>query len=221
MPADMCDKQPRYTTLAEIVAKHKGTPLQIAENKDVSEKLWRARKMALFAALESYPGSRAWTTDVCVPIGQLPALVAETKREMSELGLIAPICGHAGDGVSSAVNLTECKLWLMLLHDLGLKNFHAIVLFKDDEEMARVKVAVKNMVLRAQRMDGTCTGEHGVGHGKMDYLEAELGKGTVSLLRDIKAHLDPKNIMNPGKVVHVEYSDLKEDAWKSGSPDSL
>lgn len=88
---------------------------------------------------------------------------------------------------------------------IHLQNFHAIVLFKDDAEKEKVKSAVKNMILRAQRLEGTCTGEHGVGHGKIDYLENELGAGTVQLLRDIKHRLDPKNIMNPGKLVHVEY----------------
>lgn len=79
--------------------RNKGSKLRIGETPEDDDKLWRARKMALFAALDTYPGTRAWTTDVCVPIGHLPALVSETKQEMAELGLVAPICGHAGDGV--------------------------------------------------------------------------------------------------------------------------
>lgn len=87
-----------------------------------------------------------------------------------------------------------------------VQNFHGLLLFRNPEELERVKEGVHRMVERAQRLEGTCTGEHGVGHGKIQYLTNELGEGTVDLLRQIKRQLDPKNIMNPGKLVEVKYA---------------
>lgn len=168
---------------SEIVSRNKGSKLITATTEEEKEDLWRARKVALFSALEYLPGSRAWTTDVCVPISKFPTLVAETKEDLESLDIIAPIVGHAGDG-----------------------NFHGLLLFRNPEELERVKEGVHRMVERAQRLEGTCTGEHGVGHGKIQYLTNELGEGTVDLLRQIKRQLDPKNIMNPGKLVEVKYA---------------
>ncbi|CAD6568519.1 MAG: hypothetical protein CYPHOPRED_002683 [Cyphobasidiales sp. Tagirdzhanova-0007] len=169
---------------AEIVKRHRGSKLITATSEDEKENLWRARKIALWSALAYYPGSRCWTTDVCVPISKFPDLVHETKEDLLRLNIVAPIVGHAGDG-----------------------NFHGLLLFRTPEEFERVKEAVHNMIERAQRLDGTCTGEHGVGHGKIKYLVNELGEGTVEILRQIKRQLDPKNIMNPGKLVSIQYAE--------------
>jgi D-lactate dehydrogenase (cytochrome) len=89
----------------------------------------------------------------------------------------------------------------------GWQNFHGLLLFRNPEELERVKIGVHRMIERAQKLEGTCTGEHGVGHGKMDYLVNELGTGTLDLLRMIKREVDPSNIMNPGKLVSIEYAD--------------
>lgn len=169
--------------VAEIVAKNAGTRLKTATSEEDKEALWRARKIALWSAMQYYPGSKCWTTDVCVPISEFPTLVRETKADLVENKIVGPIVGHAGDG-----------------------NFHGLLLFKDEAELSRVKDAVHRMVERAQRLQGTCTGEHGVGIGKIQYLENELGRGTVDLLRNIKRNIDPTNIMNPGKLVEVEYA---------------
>lgn len=168
---------------SEIVTRNQGAKLVTATTEKEKEDLWRARKVALWSCLEYWPGSRCWTTDVCVPMSQFPTLVSETKADLDELGVIGPIVGHAGDG-----------------------NFHALLLFRDVEELERVKKGVHNMIERAQRLEGTCTGEHGVGHGKIKYLEGELGAGTLEILRNVKRQIDPKNIMNPGKLVNVEYA---------------
>ncbi|KAM0751434.1 hypothetical protein T439DRAFT_325571 [Meredithblackwellia eburnea MCA 4105] len=161
-----------------IAKSNKGSGFAFSRNESEAEDIWTSRKVALWSALDYVPGSRCWTTDVCVPISYLPALVAETKADTDEQGIVAPIVGHAGDG-----------------------NFHALLLYSNDDEFKKVEGLVHRMVERAQRMEGTCTGEHGVGLGKMHHLEDELGKGTVDLLRNIKKTIDPQNIMNPGKLI--------------------
>jgi D-lactate dehydrogenase (cytochrome) len=143
------------------------------------ERLWQARHHAFYAALALRPGSRAWTTDVCVPISQLAACIVETKRDHA--GVPFPVClvGHAGDG-----------------------NFHLIYLL-DPASDAELRVAQglnERLVRRALALGGTCTGEHGVGYGKMKFLPEEHGAG-VDVMRAIKRALDPDDRMNPGKVV--------------------
>ena len=120
-------------------------------------------------------------TDVCVPISRLAECITETKKDIDDSGLLAPIVGHVGDG-----------------------NFHLVLLIDpdDEEEMARCTALNERMVMRALAMDGTCTGEHGVGYGKIDFLTAEHGEG-VSVMRAVKTALDPSDIMNPGKIVRV------------------
>jgi D-lactate dehydrogenase (cytochrome) len=112
-----------------------------------------------------------------VPVSRLPDLVRETKADIATTNIVSTILGHVGDG-----------------------NFHSLLLFRDDAEREVVEGLVHRMVDRAISMDGTCTGEHGVGMGKKEYLTKELGPGTVAFMRKLKKTIDPKNIMNPGKV---------------------
>src|SRR5262245_2482132 len=145
------------------------------------ERLWQARHHALYAALALRPGAKGWTTDVCVPISRLAECIIETKKDNA--GAPFPIClvGHAGDG-----------------------NFHLIYVLDPDSASERAEAARLNerMVTRALAMGGTCTGEHGVGLGKMKYLEAEHG-ASLEIMRTIKRALDPDNRMNPGKMISI------------------
>jgi len=143
--------------------------------------LWQARHDAAYACKALRPGAEIWATDVCVPISRLAECIMETKRDIRESGLVAPIVGHVGDG-----------------------NFHLVILAdpNDPGERKRAEDLHERMVMRALAMDGTCTGEHGIGYGKMDFLVAELGEA-VSVMRTIKTAIDPDNIMNPGKILRV------------------
>lgn len=161
----------------DTVARHGSTRFEFAQTDEEAAQLWESRKYALISTIGSEPGSRCWTTDVCVPPSRLPQLVHETKRDLAENGLRSTIVGHVGDG-----------------------NFHALILFKDDKELQTVSDAVHRLVHRAIRLDGTCTGEHGVGVGKKEYLVDELGENTVELMKTIKKAIDPLNILNPGKL---------------------
>ena len=145
------------------------------------ERLWHARHNVHFASLALRPGCRAWATDVCVPISRLSDCIMETKAEHADLQFPVCLVGHAGDG-----------------------NFHVIYLLdpSSDEELAIARRLNDRIVARALAMGGTCTGEHGVGYGKMKSLEAEHGEG-VDVMRAIKRALDPENLMNPGKVVDI------------------
>jgi D-lactate dehydrogenase (cytochrome) len=142
-------------------------------------KLWQARHDAAYACKALMPGAGMWATDVCVPISRLAECIAETKRDIEESNLLAPIVGHVGDG-----------------------NFHLVLYIDPDnpEQNARAEALNERMVMRALAMDGTCTGEHGVGCGKLDFLVAEVGEG-LSVMRSIKDAIDPDNIMNPGKIL--------------------
>lgn len=169
---------------AKIIQSHGGSKIKLATSDSEASEIWESRKMALWSSIDYVPGSKAWTTDVCVPISNLPKLISETKQDLKENELISTIVGHVGDG-----------------------NFHCIILFKNDNELFKIRECVERMVRLAQDLDGTCTGEHGVGIGKKWALERELGKGTVDLLRSIKQLIDPKNIMNPGKLIPSSSSD--------------
>jgi len=142
-------------------------------------KLWQARHDAAYAARALRNNASMWATDVCVPISRLADCIMQTKADLDKSDLIAPIVGHVGDG-----------------------NFHlAFVLDKDNpEEMEEAERLNARLIKRAQEMDGTCTGEHGVGLGKKKYLQDELGDA-VDVMRVLKSALDPQNIMNPGKIV--------------------
>jgi D-lactate dehydrogenase (cytochrome) len=166
---------------AEIAGECGGGEFLWTANAEERNKLWKARHDAYWACRALAPGLAALSTDVCVPISRLADCVAETQADIQEHGLLAPIVGHAGDG-----------------------NFHVLLLF-DDKTAEGVAVA-ENFVVRlnqrALAMDGTCTGEHGIGQGKMAFLEQELG-GAVDLMRQVKQALDPDNIFNPGKIFHL------------------
>jgi D-lactate dehydrogenase (cytochrome) len=145
------------------------------------EERWHARHQAHYALMAMRPGCRAWPTDVCVPISRLAQCIAETEADLKASPLQSGMVGHVGDG-----------------------NFHVDFLIDPDqpEEMAEARRLNERMVMRALAMDGTSTGEHGVGYGKMDFLTAEHGEG-VALMRVLKQALDPDNILNPGKVVRM------------------
>ncbi|MFQ5626369.1 MAG: FAD-binding oxidoreductase [Methyloligellaceae bacterium] len=164
---------------AEIALENGGGEYQWAERAEDRNKLWAARHDAHWAARSYRPGTQAIATDVCVPISRLAECVVETQKDIAELGLVGPIVGHIGDG-----------------------NFHVLALIDMDkrEEVKAAHDFIDRLVARALAMDGTCTGEHGVGTGKKKYMEAEHGPG-VEVMRAIKRALDPHNIFNPGKVV--------------------
>ena len=164
----------------EIAAEFGGGPSVFAVKPEDRTKLWQARHDAYWSVLPLRPGAKAVATDVCVPISRLADCVMETKRDIEEMGLIAPIVGHVGDG-----------------------NFHTTLMVDvdDPEDFAKAKLYMKRLVERALAMGGTCTGEHGIGQGKMKYMAAEHGDPALEAMRAIKRALDPKNIMNPGKIV--------------------
>jgi D-lactate dehydrogenase (cytochrome) len=164
---------------AHAIAKgNGGGDFRWAIEAEERNRLWKARHNAGFAALSLRPGARPWSTDVCVPISQLPACIEATKAEIAELPFPAIVVGHVGDG-----------------------NFHVILLL--DPANAGERNAAKRfndaLVARAIQLDGTCTGEHGIGMGKRESLRQELG-GAVDLMADIKRALDPRGLMNPGKI---------------------
>jgi D-lactate dehydrogenase (cytochrome) len=165
--------------LAEaIAAEHDGLGFQWARAAEDRTKLWHARDNTLYAGLSLKPGAKAMITDVCVPISRLTECLTETRRDIDANGLIAPVVGHVGDG-----------------------NFHLLILIDQDnaDEVARAKALHARLVARAIAMEGTCTGEHGIGTGKIDFLRDELG-AAVDIMRGIKASIDPKGMMNPGKI---------------------
>jgi D-lactate dehydrogenase (cytochrome) len=163
----------------EIASEYGGGPFLWTANTEERAKLWKARHDAYWASLTLRPGAKGLSTDVCVPVSRLAECIAETEADIAEMGLIAPIVGHVGDG-----------------------NFHTLVLMDMDDpaEIERAEEFVARLNIRAIGMDGTCTGEHGIGQGKMRFLERELGAG-VDVMRAIKQALDPQNILNPGKII--------------------
>jgi D-lactate dehydrogenase (cytochrome) len=165
-------------TVQEIASENGGSNFQFATTTEDRARLWQARHNTLFADLALRPGCKAWVTDVCVPISTLAECLLETRRDLQTTTLVAPLVGHVGDG-----------------------NFHLnIIVNRDDpKEMAEVKAFNARLVHRALALGGTCTGEHGIGLGKIDYLEDEHGDA-VAVMRTIKQALDPDNRMNPGKM---------------------
>ncbi|MBP0439170.1 FAD-binding oxidoreductase [Tianweitania sediminis] len=163
----------------EIAADLDGGPFHWTKVAEERAKLWKARHQAYHAAEALAPHKKALSTDACVPISRLADCIAETEQDIDELGLVAPIVGHAGDG-----------------------NFHTLVLIDmdDPDEIARAETFIERLARRAIAMDGTITGEHGIGQGKMAYLREELGPA-VDVMRAVKTALDPLNILNPGKIL--------------------
>jgi D-lactate dehydrogenase (cytochrome) len=163
----------------EIAAECGGGTFTWATKPEDRTRLWEARHNAYWAARSLRPGAESIATDVCVPISRLAQCIEETKADINEIGMLGPIVGHVGDG-----------------------NFHVqpLIMKEDPQEVAMVEGFLKRLVARALRMEGTCTGEHGIGQGKMKYLEAELGAGTLNAMQAIKHALDPLHILNPGKI---------------------
>ncbi len=168
-------------TVQAIAAERGGHGFTWATRLEDRERLWQARHDALYANLALRPGSHAWTTDVCVPISRLAECILETKNDNTGAPFPIALVGHAGDG-----------------------NFHLVYVLDpgNPSELDAARRLNERMVLRALAMGGTCTGEHGVGYGKMKYLEAEHGPA-LDVMRSIKRALDPDNRMNPGKMVDI------------------
>jgi D-lactate dehydrogenase (cytochrome) len=177
-PASVAEQSEAF---GEIARECGGGDFTWAVRPEERSKLWQARHDVYWASRGLRPGADIVPTDVCVPISRLADAVTETAADIVANGLVAPIVGHVGDG-----------------------NFHLTMLvdMSDADEVARAVALVGRLNLRAIAMDGTCTGEHGVGQGKMKYLPAEHGTG-VDVMRAIKRAIDPRNIMNPGKIVAV------------------
>ncbi len=164
----------------EIASDFGGGPFDWATRQEDRTRLWEARHHAALSNKALRPGAQLVATDVCVPISRLAQCVVETQRDIEASRLLAPIVGHVGDG-----------------------NFHLTLLvdMDDADEIKRAQALAERLVERALAMDGTCTGEHGVGQGKMKYLLAEHGAPALAAMRTIKQALDPLDILNPGKIV--------------------
>jgi D-lactate dehydrogenase (cytochrome) len=164
----------------EISREFGASGFQWAAQESDRQQLWRARHDAYYAGLAVYPGYRGYVTDVCVPISRLADCIVETQADIAASGMFAPVIGHVGDG-----------------------NFHATIFIDPDDDamFAKALELDKRMVERAQSMGGTCTGEHGIGIGKLKHMRNEHGDSAIAAMQAIKAALDPHNIMNPGKVV--------------------
>ena len=167
-------------TVQDIARDHGGVDFEWARRPEDRSRLWAARHDVLFASLNLRPGSRGISTDVCVPISRLAECVDGVRGEIDASGLIAPIVGHVGDG-----------------------NFHCVILVDPDDpaEIAHAEDLNRRIVERALAMGGTCTGEHGIGIGKQDFLLREHGEEAVRTMRLIKQALDPQDLLNPGKVL--------------------
>ena len=162
----------------EIAEEFGGFGFQWADKTEDRNRLWAARHNAYYACIAVNKGKVFLTTDVCVPISRLAQCVSETQKDIADAGLYGPIVGHVGDG-----------------------NFHATIAvdLDDEREIAKVEEVAEKMVMRALSMDGTCSGEHGIGQGKIKFVEIEHGEG-AQLMRALKTAFDPDNIMNPGKI---------------------
>ncbi|XP_046651171.1 probable D-lactate dehydrogenase, mitochondrial isoform X2 [Daphnia pulicaria] len=164
---------------AEIADYNGGSQFRWAYETEERNRLWKARHDIYWTVLQSNPGCRAIVTDVCVPITCLPDLIAQTKSDIQQSGIIGPCLGHVGDG-----------------------NFHTFLVFNPNkpEEFKKAENLASRMAKRALDLNGTCTGEHGIGIGKMAYLEKEMGPLGIEIMKSIKRTLDPHWLMNPGKI---------------------
>ncbi|XP_047208845.1 probable D-lactate dehydrogenase, mitochondrial isoform X1 [Girardinichthys multiradiatus] len=173
----------QVATAEEITQSNEGSDFQWAQDAETRNRLWKARRDAWYAAQALRPGCKAYSTDVCVPLSRLPQIIVETKKDLLESRLTGPIAGHVGDG-----------------------NFHCLMVVdpNDPDELHRVHLFTERLARRALAMDGTCTGEHGVGLGKRTLLCEEVGPLAIQVMQGLKDSLDPKNLMNPGKVLKGE-----------------
>jgi len=164
----------------EIARTFGGAGFEWSVRPEDRTRLWHARHHVFWGCKSYRPGAGVAVSDVCVPISRLAECVMETKADVARSGLIAPIVGHVGDG-----------------------NFHAAVLVKmdDPEEVRAAESFLERTAERALAMEGTCTGEHGIGQGKKHFMAAEFGDAGVTLMRALKRAIDPADIMNPGKIV--------------------
>ena len=167
-------------TVQAIAGELGGADFQWATRQEDRSRLWQARHDAYFACLQLKPGGRCFPTDVCVPISRLAECIAETQADIAKVNIPIALFGHVGDG-----------------------NFHLVVLVDRDnpQDMAEAAWISERVVERAIALEGTCTGEHGVGLGKRKYLIAEHGAVAVDVMRMLKTALDPQNLLNPGKVL--------------------
>jgi len=165
-------------TVRELASANAGGEFRWAEKTEDRNALWKARHEAYYAAVNLRPGGIGWATDVCVPMSRLAECIAETKTDLQASTVPATILGHVGDG-----------------------NFHVVFSMDPNspDDLVEVKAINAKLVRRALEMDGTCTGEHGIGLGKQDWLVEELGDA-VDLMRSVKRALDPQGILNPGKI---------------------
>jgi D-lactate dehydrogenase (cytochrome) len=161
-----------------LAAEHGGLGFDWQTSPAGRERLWKARHDVYYASRALKPGSNELTTDVCVPISRMAECIVATRADLDALSFPATIVGHVGDG-----------------------NFHVLCML-DEEQEAEAEAFAARLVERAQAMGGTCTGEHGVGYGKMKYLKAEHGEA-LEVMRALKRALDPENRMNPGKIVDL------------------
>jgi D-lactate dehydrogenase (cytochrome) len=174
--------QEQAETVQEIAHDLGGQDFEWAVRPEDRSRLWNARHHAYFACLQLRPGARAFTTDACVPISRLAECIAQTMAEVAGSRLPCPIFGHVGDG-----------------------NFHCVIVVdpRNAAEMEEAETLNRSIMRRAIAMDGTCTGEHGVGLHKIDLLEEEYDAGAIDLMHRLKRAWDPLNILNPGKVVRL------------------
>ena len=164
----------------QAAERHGGSGWESTSDSAQRRRIWKIRHEAYYAARAQRPGGRGMVADVCVPISRLAECITQTRDDLDASGVQAPIMGHVGDG-----------------------NFHVVLLFDPDDaaELAQVRAVHERLVRRALAVGGTCTGEHGIGYGKLPYLMEERGEAFVTAMRAIKHALDPWGILNPGKVI--------------------
>ena len=169
----------QIATVGDLARDNGGGEFRWSNLAEERARLWKARHQAFYAATAMRKGAIGWPTDVCVPIGRLAECIGETKKDLEKASFPAPILGHVGDG-----------------------NFHVIFVIdpSNPAELKEAEALNERLVQRALDMDGTCTGEHGIGIGKQDWLVRELGEHGVDMMRTIKKALDPQNLFNPGKI---------------------
>ena len=177
--ASVAEQSERFGDIAKELG---GGPFDWATRAEDRNRLWQARHDAYWASRRLRPGTQALSSDVCVPISRLAECVVATQEDAAQTGLLAPIVGHVGDG-----------------------NFHMLLMLdlNDKDEIRRAEGLLERLVARALAMDGTCTGEHGIGQGKMKYMKAEYGEPALEAMRAVKRALDPLDIINPGKIVSL------------------
>lgn len=181
-PSDAAVKE-QVDIVNRIAAKHRGFDTMVATNPEECKNMWAIRKACIWSAMSQYPDLEPMITDVCVPLSQLPLIMHETRCAINKTNLPCPIVAHAGDG-----------------------NFHVVIMFdpNKEEDIQQAKALAANMAHRAIELSGTCTGEHGIGVGKIPLLYTEYSRNTMKLMELIKVTLDPFDILNPGKIFNCK-----------------